>query len=112
MATKKKPPTVTTTANYIEDEGAVPTAPSTLVDDPAIIPTEAELKSEEEQEQTWAEMMVTNGFRRMIALMNFPCYGGGNRNYILDKGNEVWVHEENVQAMLRSQVVRSPKEGE
>jgi hypothetical protein len=111
MASKKKPPTVTTTENYIEDEGAGQPAPSTPVD-PALVPTVHELLTPEELQVAWEAGMVERGFRRMVALMHFPCYGAGNRNYELNKGDEVWVHEENIQAMLRSLVIRSPKEGE
>lgn len=109
---KKSKPTVTTTANYIEDEGAADAAPSTLVVDPALVPTVAEQLTPEQIQAAWEAGMVERGFRRMIALMHFPCYGAGNRNYQLDKGEDVWVHEENIQAMLRSLVIRSPKEGE
>lgn len=100
MAGKKQErPTVTTTANLIEKVEEADNTASSLFQEP----------TPEDARATFVRVQTELGHVRMIAQRSMLAYGAGNRNYRLDKGEEVWVHKENVDYMLRANAIRHPK---
>lgn len=93
----KRVPKVTTTANFIEAEGAEVSAPSPSME-PKVL--------------SYDEMMIASGFTKMLATMTFMAFGCGDMNYELQRGEFVWVRNDHVQPMLNSAVVRALREGE